>query len=291
MVAAVTDEGGAMLRTREGIRALEPEDLDRLLDLVATNPIENVLVEHRARRTRLMPHLLGGEVWGYFRGDRLVAACHAAGNLTPVAASIEIADAFADRLLREGRRCSSLVGPATAIERIWSIVRPTWGAARSIRPNQPLMALTGPPRVEPSRAVRRVRAKELDILYPACVAMFTEEIGISPESQGRGLYRSRVAQLIDQGAAFAQIEDGEVIFKAEVPAATPSACQVQGVWVNPRYRGTGMAAPGIAAVAGYAQAEFAPIVSLYVNDYNTAAIRAYERAGFVTVGRFATVML
>jgi uncharacterized protein len=280
-----------MLRTREGIRALGPEDLDRLLDLVATNPIENVLVEHRVRRTRLSPHLLGGEVWGYFRRDRLVAACHAAGNLTPVAATVEIAEAFAERLLREQRRCSSLVGPASAVERIWSIVEPTWGKARSIRPSQPLMALTGPPLVEPSSAVRRVRARELDILYPACVAMFTEEIGVSPESQGNGQYRSRVAQLIDQGAAFAQIADGEVVFKAEIPASTPSACQVQGVWVNPRCRGTGLAAPGIAAVAGYAQADFAPVVSLYVNDYNTAAIRAYERAGFVTVGRFATVML
>jgi predicted GNAT family acetyltransferase len=280
-----------MLRTREGIRALEPDDLPRLLDLVATNPVENVLVEHRARRTGLAPHLLGGEIWGYFHGERLLAACHAAGNLTPVAVTPEIADAFADRLLREQRRCSSLVGPADAVGRIWSIVAPTWGAARSIRPNQPLMALTRPPQVAPSPVVRRVRARELDLLYPACVAMFTEEIGISPESQGRGLYRSRVAQLIDQGAAFAYIEDGEVIFKAEIPAATPSACQVQGVWVNPRYRGTGLAAPGIAAVAEYAQAEFAPIVSLYVNNYNEPAIRAYARAGFVTVGRFATVML
>jgi uncharacterized protein len=280
-----------MLRTREVIRALGPDDLNRLLDLIATSPIENVLVEHRVRRTKLIPHLLGGEIWGYFRRDRLVAACHAAGNLTPVAADADIAEAFAERLLREGHRCSSLVGPGPAVERIWSIVGPTWGPARSVRPHQPLMALTGPPLVEPARAVRPVRAKELDTLYPACVAMFTEEIGTSPESQGRGLYRSRVAQLIDQGAAFAHIEGDEVIFKAEIPAATPSACQVQGVWVNPRYRGTGLAAPGIAAVASYAQAAFAPIVSLYVNDYNVAAIRAYDRAGFVTVGEFATIML
>ena len=31
-------------------------------------------------------------------------------------------------------------------------------------------------------------------------------------------------------------------------------------------------------------------MSLYVNDFNTRAIRAYERVGFTTVGAFATVL-
>ena len=39
-----------------------------------------------------------------------------------------------------------------------------------------------------------------------------------------------------------------MIFKAEVGAATPQACQVQGVWVRPEFRGQGLAAPGMAAV-------------------------------------------
>jgi uncharacterized protein len=280
-----------MLKTCEGVRALDPADLGSLLELVATNPVENVFVEYRARRTRLSPQLLGGEMWGYFEDGRLVSACHTAGNLVPVAARPDTAEAFAQHALTERRRCSSIVGPRAAVERIWSVVSPSWGAARSVRTTQPLMALTGPPKVAPSPDVRPVRATELDVVYPACVAMFTEEVGVSPESQGRGLYRSRVAQLIDQGAAFAHIEGDEVVFKAEIGASTPSATQIQGVWVNPRYRGTGLAAPGMAAVAALSQELFAPVVSLYVNDYNRPAIRAYERVGFDTVGMFATVLM
>jgi predicted GNAT family acetyltransferase len=280
-----------MLKTCEGVRALEPTELDALLELVATNPVENVFVEHRARRTRLSPELLGGEMWGYFEDGRLVSACHTAGNLVPVAAQPHTADAFARHALMERRRCSSIVGSRPAVERIWSVVAPAWGPARSVRLTQPLMALTGPPQTEPSPHVRVVRAAELDVVYPACVAMFTEEVGVSPEVQGRGLYRSRVAQLIDQGAAFAHIDGNEVVFKAEIGASTPSATQIQGVWVNPRYRGTGLAAPGMAAVAELARQRFAPVVSLYVNDYNRPAIKAYERVGFETVGTFATVLM
>jgi predicted GNAT family acetyltransferase len=34
----------------------------------------------------------------------------------------------------------------------------------------------------------------------------------------------------------------------------------------------------------------APVVSLYVNDYNERALRTYARVGFHTVGEFATVL-
>ena len=36
--------------------------------------------------------------------------------------------------------------------------------------------------------------------------------------------------------------------------------------------------------------EVAPVVSLYVNGYNTRAVRAYQRVGFATVGTYATIL-
>ena len=36
--------------------------------------------------------------------------------------------------------------------------------------------------------------------------------------------------------------------------------------------------------------EIAPVVSLYVNDWNVSARRAYERVGFVESARFSTIM-
>ena len=126
---------------------------------------------------------------------------------------------------------------------------------------------------------------------PASVAMFTEEIGVSPLSgDGGALYRARVRELVGQGRAYARIEDGVVLFKAEVGAATAGVCQVQGVWVHPSLRGRGLSAPGTAAVVVLARAQLAPVVSLYVNDYNVAARRAYDRVGFRQVGAFTSVL-
>ena len=67
-------------------------------------------------------------------------------------------------------------------------------------------------------------------------------------------------------------------------------CQVQGVWVAPELRGRGLSVGGTAAVAQLAQRDTAPVVSLYVNDYNEAARRAYLRVGFVEVGTFTSVL-
>jgi predicted GNAT family acetyltransferase len=153
------------------------------------------------------------------------------------------------------------------------------------------MAIDGPSPVEADPAVRRVRADEIDVLLPASVAMFTEEVGISPiGGDGGASYRARVAELVRSGRAFARIENGQVIFKAEVGAATPQACQVQGVWVRPEYRGQGIAAPGMAAVVAMSRVSISPVVSLYVNDFNTAGRATYRRAGFAEVGEFMSVL-
>jgi predicted GNAT family acetyltransferase len=140
-------------------------------------------------------------------------------------------------------------------------------------------------------AVRRVRPDEIDVLVPACIAMFTEEVGVSPVTADGGVsYRARVAEMVGAGRAFARIEDGQVIFKAEIGSLTAQACQVQGVWVAPHLRGRGLAAPGLATVVDTALAELAPVVSLYVNDYNTAARAAYRKVGFSDYGTFMSVL-
>lgn len=123
------------------------------------------------------------------------------------------------------------------------------GPAREERPHQPLLATSSDPPNRPDSRVRRVRPGEVDLLLPARLAMYAEEVGVSPlgRDDGRG-YRTRVLELVRAGHAFARIEDGQVIFKAELGAVSRDACQVQGVWTHPDHRGGGLASGGMAAV-------------------------------------------
>jgi uncharacterized protein len=284
-----TSHTSPVLRTA-ALRVLDARDRDEVVALLARDPVAHVFVTARVRAAGFDPWRLGGELWGYVVDGRLESMCYAGANLVPVEAGPEAVKAFAERARRQGRRCSSLVGPVEPILAMWELLEPAWGPPREVRAAQPLMATACEPLVPADQAVRRVRLDEVDAVLPASVAMFTEEVGVSPLAGDGGVYRSRVTELIASGRAFARIEDGQVVFKAEVGAVSAQACQVQGVWVTPSRRGQGLAAAGMAAVVRTCLAEIAPVVSLYVNDYNTAAVKTYTRVGFSRVGTFATVL-
>jgi ribosomal protein S18 acetylase RimI-like enzyme len=270
---------------------LGPDDLPALAELVARNPVVHVFTDYRARSTRLDPRRLGGEMWGYVEDGQLVSACHAAANLVPVEATPDALDAFAARAITQGRRCATIVGPIDDVRGLWERLEGSWSPPRAYRWHQPHMQIDLAPAVAPDPFVRRSSHHDLPAVYPACVAMHTEELGVSPEAGGGGdLYRARVSQLIERGWSFARIENGKVLFKAEIASVTPYACQVQGVYVDPAHRGQGLATAGMAAVIDIALREVAPVVSLYVNEHNTPARRAYERAGFRQTTEFGTIL-
>ncbi len=277
--------------TRVGVRAITSEDLEAVHQLIARDPVAHCFVDARVRAGGADPWRLGADVWGYFADGVLQSLLHYGANTVPVETTPASRASFADRLRTVPRRCSSFVGPATEVLDLWRLLEPAWGPAREVRSNQPLLAMGADSPRPADAGVRRVDITEIDILLPACIDMFTAEVGVSPVAGGSGPgYRSRIAELIRSGRAFARIDDGRVVFKAEVGTATDGVCQVQGVWVAPELRGRGLAEPGMAAVVALARESIAPMVSLYVNDFNTSARKTYAAVGFEQVGTFATVL-
>ncbi|MEO5653791.1 MAG: GNAT family N-acetyltransferase [Marmoricola sp.] len=280
-----------MVRASESVRVLGPSDVAAALEVIGRDPVTNVFADYRTRITQLDTRWLGGEMWGWFEGDELVSMCHVGANLVPVSATTRACDAFVERALRTRPRSSTIVGPQTAVATMWEGLSEHWPEPRDFRWEQPHLVAEVSAPIPSDPLVRRTRKEEVEVLYPACVAMYTEEVGISPENDGgRDLYRARVNQLVGRGWSFSRIEDGKVLFKAEVACATPHACQIQGVYVDPSVRGQGLGTAGMATVLELCLREVAPSVSLYVNAHNVAARTAYERVGFKQTDTFATIM-
>lgn len=281
----------APVLTTSALRVLGPADLAPLQALIDRDPVRHVFAGSRLHASAMQSWRMGGEFWGWYRGDELVSACYAGANLVPVEGVPESLFAFADRARRNGRRCSSIVGPAEEVGELWRHLQHAWGPARDLRMRQPVMVMDHDSGVAVDTRVRRVREDEIDVLLPASVAMFTEEVGIAPtDGDSLAAYRGRVLEIVRAGRSYAAFEQGRVIFKAEIGAATSQACQVQGVWVDPAHRGRGISVPGMAAVVALTRADVAPVVSLYVNDYNAAALATYRRVGFTQVDTFASIL-
>jgi predicted GNAT family acetyltransferase len=273
-------------------RVLTDADDHEVLRVLDREPIAAAQVtEIMAARAAGWPRH-DGRVLGFGPAHQIESVCWVGANVVPVRADARAVAAFAEILRGRPAACSSLVGPAEAVLGLWEAVEPSWGTARDVRSDQPLLATSEPAPVPADPEVRLVRPTEVGALFPAAVAMYTEEVGVSPLREGGEYgYRRRVTELVRAHRAYARFVDGRTVFKAELAVLTRNTAQVQGVWVAPEWRGRGLGTAGMAAVVDDALRRVAPTVSLYVNGYNTPARRAYARCGFRQVGTFATVLL
>jgi uncharacterized protein len=266
----------------------ERATVERVLD---RDPYAGAQIAERVAAHGLSWWRSDGRVYGYGPSSAVESLIWSGAHLVPVCATPAAVAAFAELLSGEPRICSSIIGRSDAVLGLWDRLAAHWGPARDVRPDQPLLVADSEASINPDPGVRLVANDEVDLLFPAAVAMYTEEVGVSPlqDDGGRG-YRRRIAELVRARRAYARFHDGRVIFKAELAIVTRHTAQVQGVWVDPEFRGRGLAAAAMAAVTRDALRRVAPTVSLYVNDYNTAARKAYARCGFTAAGTFATVL-
>jgi predicted GNAT family acetyltransferase len=277
------------------IEALTEADQDAFERLVAADPYVNVVVASRLAAYQTLNSVrLGGEILGIRdeRSDELVAGAFNGGNLLPIGGASAHWQALADRLAERPRRGTSIVGRVEAVSTMWAQLEPVWGPARAVRAEQPLLMIgRGDVRTLPDQRVRVMRPQDVERYLPAAAAMFTEELGISPFEHSTGFaYRRRVESLLATGRAFGIVdEDGRMAFKADVGALSPQTCQLQGVWVRPDLRGRGLGTSALAGVLQFAL-RLAPTVSLYVNDFNTAARRMYGKLGMNQVATLSTVL-
>lgn len=218
-------------------------------------------------------------------------------NLSPMGATEETIELFGRFAAARARRASSVVGQRHAVEQLWPHLEPLWGSeVREHRWSQPLLEATQDPSAPTAAAASQVGLRaaavdEAERVFPAAVAMFREEVGVDPlrGDGGRG-YRGRVEELLRQGRTYVVLEDGEVVFKADVGARFGGTAQIHGVWVRPTHRSQGLGRAAMAALVPLVLADHAPRVALYVNDFNEPARRAYAAAGFTQVAELSTIL-
>jgi uncharacterized protein len=291
----VTTTRGATL----AVRRLGRADGDRLRQLVDSDPYVNVIGSARLDASERTGDF-GGEVFGVDFTDHdgvinraagLRAAWWSGATVLPVGGDLDV---WADLVTYIGQRergCSSIMGRADIVATLWPALAATWGAARLIRPVQPLLVTDRRSGVGLDPEVRPAVLSELECYLPAAEAMFAEELGLPPLSgSARRAYRQRVSELITARRVFVRLDrSGGVAFKAEIGVLSRATSQIQGVWVRPDLRGRGVGTAAMATVIDYAL-RLTPTVSLYVNDFNHPARRVYERLGMQQVATVSTVM-
>lgn len=271
------------------LRQLGQADRPAVEALLAERPIETLFLAAKVALFGIDRRRLG-KLHGFERDGKLMAVCLDGGTIFPAGFDPDAVPAFVGAL-GPVRSAASILGPTMTtlglflgLSERW---KGAWGNVSNVRRHQPLMVLDKLPDGDPDRRVRRLGPSDFDSYLAASVHMYTEEIGSSPFKYGPG-YEGFVKERLRNGDAWGIVENGEVVFKADLGPKLGPQAQLQGVWVRPDLRGKGMSVPALAGMLRHVMKTY-PVVSLYVNDFNAPAVGAYKRLGFTTVGSLSTV--
>ena len=251
-------------------------DIDQILTFCAEDPVERVFLEDVARRGL-------GRFAAVQENGRLRALCHVGANLVPAG---EGCAAFAEHALRGN--AGMVIGDERAVDDLWEAIRDRMPEPRDDRPGQPVYAIDAPP-APGETGLRPARLEDLELLLPACAAAHEEEIGINPLARDPDGFRWRTRSQIEEGRSWLWVEDGVILFKAEASAWTPSAVQMQQVWVDPSARGRGNAQRGMRDLCRRLLGRV-PTVCLFVRPENAPAMRVYDAIGMRRVRSYRSLI-
>jgi uncharacterized protein len=254
---------------------IEP-GLQQILDFCAQDPVERVFLEDVARRGL-------GRFSAFAHGGALSALCHVGANVVP---SGRDCGRFAGVAARG--RARMIIGDETAVDELWLALRPRMPAPRDDRPGQPVFVIDERP--EPGgTGLRQANDGDYELLVPACAAAHEEEIGVDPLARDAEGFRWRTRSQIEEGRSWIWRDDDTILFKAEASAWTPSAVQLQQVWVDPPVRNRHNARRAMRDLIRLLLARV-PVVCLFVRPENAPAIRVYEAVGMRRHGAYRSLI-
>lgn len=135
--------------------------------------------------------------------------------------------------------------------------------------------------------LRLAHREDLESVLMINAALAFEESGINPLLQdGQGML-VRTARRIDQGRVWVLVQDGRMIFKADIISETPQTLFIEGVYVQPKARRQGY---GLRSMTQLARNLLSRVhsICLVVNEDNERARAFYQKAGFQIRGCYNT---
>jgi uncharacterized protein len=143
---------------------------------------------------------------------------------------------------------------------------------------------------ESAPELRLATLDELDMVAYAHAQIAFAENGVNPLEKDPEGFLARCARRITNGKTWVLVEDGQLIFKADIAADTPDVIYLEGVWVDPQERNKGY---GLRCMSQLLR-ELLPrtkAICLLVNEDFQEAQAFYRRAGFQMISRYDTIFL
>jgi uncharacterized protein len=260
------------------------------LDFLAARPIHTVFMASLIQDNGLVSRHNRGSFYacrdqlGRLDGVALV------GHATVVEAHSESSVAAFARLARNCDNTHLIRGERETIECFWKYYASTGRKPRVIC--RELLFHQNEPRSisEVVGDLRPANLDELEQVMKVNAGMAVQEAGINPLNHDASGFRQRTVRRIEQGRVWVLVQDGRLVFKADVLAETPEANYVEGVHVHPEER---MKGHGLRCLTQLSSVllERTESICLTVNEDNKKAVAFYAKAGYQFSSLYETIYL
>lgn len=261
-----------------------------VLDFLAERPLHTVIMSSFVRDNGLVSALNRGTFYGYRSEDGGLEGVALIGHATMVEARTEEALAAFARLAHESQSGHVILGEKDKVGRFWGYYSAGEESPRLLC-REMLLEQRWPVAVrEKVKGLRLATANDLGLVMPVQAEMAYGESGVNPLEKDPEGFRRRCARRIEMGRVWVWVEDGRLIFKADIISETPEVIYLEGVWVNPEERGKGYGLRCMSQL-GRELLERASSISMLVNERNSKALSLYRRAGYKLRGCYDTIYL
>lgn len=141
-----------------------------------------------------------------------------------------------------------------------------------------------------AEGLRLATLDDLDLVAPVHAAMAEAESGVNPLEKDREGFLSRCRRRIGKNRVWVVVKDDELVFKADIQAETPELIYLEGVYVCPSERGSGLGRRCLAQLTADLLTRTLSICVL-VNEENEKAQAFYRMCGFRCVSHYDTIFL
>jgi len=183
-----------------------------------------------------------------------------------------------------------IMGEQKMVERFWASYAEGGQLLRHLGREVLLELNQAPPDLATVAELRLANSNDLSLIVPTHAAMARDESGVNPLEKDPKGFRTRCRRRIEQGRTWVLIEDGELIFKADIIVDIPEVIYVEGVWVHPERRRRGIGSRCVAQLSSQLL-QPAKSISLLINEDRRNALRFFEHLGFAARGNYDTVFL
>lgn len=204
-----------------------------------------------------------------------------------------ISDRALAALAQVARECPSthlIMGEKERVADFWSHYSET-GRRQRLACREWLFELTWPVEARASVVgLRPATTSELELVMPIQAQLAFNESDIDPMLVDPQGFRERCLRRIEQGRTWVVVEDGELIFKADVISKTAEVIYIEGVWLRDDCRQQSL---GIRFMSELMRRllKDTKSICLLVNETNKQAHGFYRKCGFHFRATYETIFL